>query len=129
MTWFPKFVLAASLAAARTAAPTTPPPTGIDEILGTWAGEIEHDGLTAPIAFQFERKGDDVRTIVIVPAFHGRAGLGPAKRVGTRIEAGGLVLDYDAAAQTLTSTLPLWSRLISLSIFPLRVRSSSTIAS
>ena len=106
MTLFPKFVLAASLVTAQTAAPTSPPPAAIDEILGTWAGEIEHDGLTAPIAFQFERKGDEVRTIVIVPAFHGRAGLGPAKRVGTRIEAGGLVLDYDAAAQTLTSTLP-----------------------
>ena len=102
MALIPSFVLAALLAAAA----GSQSPSGIDEILGTWAGEIEHDGLTAPIAFQFERKGDDVRTIVIVPAFHGRAGLGPAKRVGTRIEAGGLVLDYDATAQTLTSTLP-----------------------
>jgi len=105
MTLIPK-LLAALLAAAQAAAPTSPSPSGIDEILGTWAGEVEHAGQTAPIAFQFERKGDDVRTIVIVPAFHGRAGLGPARRVGSRIEAGGLVLDYDAAAQTLTSTLP-----------------------
>lgn len=80
--------------------------SGIDEILGTWAGEVEHDGLTAPIAFQFERKGDEVRSIAIIPAFHGRAGLGPAKRVGDRIEAAGMVLDYDAAAQTLTATFP-----------------------
>jgi len=103
MALIPSFVLAASLMAA----PATPPPSGIDEVLGTWAGEIEHDGETAPIAFQFERKGDDVRTIVIIPAFHGRSGLGPAKRAGNRIETGGgLVLEYDAAAQTLTATLP-----------------------
>jgi outer membrane protein assembly factor BamB len=103
MALIPSFVLAASLVAAQ----TTPSPSGIDEVLGTWAGEVEHDGETAPIAFQFERKGDEVRTIVIIPAFHGRSGLGPAKRVGDRIETGGgLSLEYDAAAQTLTATLP-----------------------
>ena len=106
MTLIQRFVLAFSAALLSTAQATPPPAPGIDEVLGTWAGEIEHDGLTAPIAFQFERKGDEVRTIVIVPAFHGRAGLGPARRVGTHVEVGGLVFDYDAAAGTLTSTLP-----------------------
>jgi outer membrane protein assembly factor BamB len=84
----------------------TPTDPGLAEILGAWAGTVEHDGLTAPIAFQFERKGDEVRAVVIVPAFHGRAGLGPARRVGNRVEVGELVLDYDAAAKTLSATFP-----------------------
>lgn len=104
MTLIARFALAAC-AVTASAAPTSTP-AGIDELLGTWAGELEHDGLTAPIALQFDRKGDEVRTIAIIPAFHGRAGLGPAKRVGDRIEAGELVLDYDAAAHTLISTFP-----------------------
>jgi len=103
MTPFATLVLAASLAAQ---APPSPPPHDMDALLGTWAGVVEHAGENAPIAFTFERKGEDVRTVVTIPAFHGRAGLGPAKRVGDRIETGGLTLDYDSATESLTATLP-----------------------
>jgi outer membrane protein assembly factor BamB len=80
------------------------PAEGMDDVLGTWAGEVAHDGLTAPVGLQFERKGEEVRATIIIPAFHGRAPLGSAKRTGNRIQIGDLVVEYDAATQTITST-------------------------
>jgi outer membrane protein assembly factor BamB len=100
-------ILATALAiAALLAQATSTPALSIDDVIGLWAGHVEHEGETAPVGVEFERRGDAVRTIIIIPAIHGRAGLGPATVKGNRIEAGEVAFDFDRAAQTLTTTLP-----------------------
>lgn len=84
----------------------TPPLTSIDEVVGVWAGDVEHDGDTTPIGVEFERRGDAVRTIVMLPAIHGRTGLGPATVKNGHVEAGTVGFDVDSGSQVMTMTLP-----------------------
>jgi outer membrane protein assembly factor BamB len=95
-----------SLRSSPSAVQPSAPPVTIDDVVGVWAGEVEHNGETVPVGVEFERRDGVVRTIVVLPAIHGRAGLGPAAVKASTIEAGGIVFELDRAAGTLTTVLP-----------------------
>jgi len=76
------------------------------ELVGTWIGSMEHDGKTTPLALEFEKRGDDVRGVLVVPAFRGRFPLGVTRLAGSKIETQALTFDFDRAAAIISVTLP-----------------------
>ncbi|HEX5216217.1 MAG TPA: PQQ-binding-like beta-propeller repeat protein [Vicinamibacterales bacterium] len=80
-----------------------PPAT---ELIGTWVGSMEHDGKTTPLALEFEKRGDDIRGVLVVPAFRGKFPLGVTRLAGNQIETQALTFDFDRAAGIISITLP-----------------------
>ena len=76
------------------------------ELVGTWVGEMTHDGKTTPLALEFEKRGNDVRGVLVVPAFHGQFPLGVTRLVDSKIETQALTFDFDRAARIISVTLP-----------------------
>src|SRR6187397_1612834 len=76
------------------------------ELVGTWIGSMEHDGKTTPLALEFEKRGDDVRGVLVVPAFRGQFPLGVTRLAGNKIETQALTFDFDPGAGIISVTLP-----------------------
>jgi outer membrane protein assembly factor BamB len=81
-------------------------PESAESLVGTWAGQMEHDGETSPVALEFVKRESGVHAVLVVPAFHGRSPLGPVKMNGRTVELAMMTLDYDRAAARLSVTLP-----------------------
>jgi hypothetical protein len=97
-------LLAVALAAAG-----APPQQGepIDRVLGAWQGRVEHDGESRDVILEFVRSRDRVVMLVSTPAIHAwRFPVAVVSMSGNRITSGGLAIDFDPSADTLTTTIP-----------------------
>jgi len=91
------------VAAPQSSAPADP----IERVLGAWEGTLEHDGETVAVIVEFVRKGGRTVAVFSVPRTHSwKFPVAYAAMEGTRVTAGPEVFDYDAAADTLTTTIP-----------------------
>lgn len=97
-------LLAAVLAVAG-APPAQDEP--IDRVLGAWQGRVEHDGESRDVILEFVRSRDRVVMLVSTPAIHAwRFPVAVVSMSGNRITSGGLAIDFDPSADTLTTTIP-----------------------
>jgi outer membrane protein assembly factor BamB len=102
---------------ALVAAPQSTPVPGPDrseltvkDLAGAWTGTLTHEGDTVPVGFEFEAAPDGKVVVkVTLPVIHmAGATLGrEALQVeGDRIRLGPLAFTHDAAAGTLSGTMP-----------------------
>ena len=100
---------------ALAAAPHSVPPLAsatltAKDIAGAWAGMLTHEGETVPVGFEFEPSADgNVLIKASVPAIHlagATFGQVPLQVEGDLIRLGPFAFTHDAAAGTLSGTMP-----------------------
>ena len=98
------------LAVAPLFAAPSPQPQGepIDRVLGAWQGTIEHAGERRDMILEFVRSRGRVVMLASTPAIHAwRFPVAVVTMAGNRITSGdSLAIEFDPAADTLTTTIP-----------------------
>ncbi len=102
-------MLALAAVAADSPSPVGPVGTA-SELAGTWAGTVEHDGETQPVALSFSADTAGRITIALsMPVVHlDRAPIARARPVfrGDSVQIGQFAFAYDARAKTLNGVVP-----------------------
>ena len=92
---------------AGASSPVPPQPDPLAAVLGAWQGTVTHDGETRDVILEFAKSRDRVLVIASIPPTHAwRFPIAVATMADGRITAGAMSIAFDAAAQTLTTTLP-----------------------
>jgi len=103
-----------ALSAAAPQAASSAPASGASftsgDLAGAWAGTLTHEGETTRVGFEFEPSPDgQVLIKATIPVVHlagATLGRAPLQVEGAEVHLGPLGFTYDAAAGTLTGTMP-----------------------
>ena len=76
-------------------------------VIGAWEGTVAHGGERTRVILEFVRSRDNVVMLVSLPAIHAwRFPAAVATMHDARITAGSASIEFDPAADTLTTTIP-----------------------